>query len=87
MTSLTRLLGLPYDHCAGRSFREMRCSCTFCLQHVQFQSTVQMKSGFVMAVLIVATQTKGSPRDEKCTMLMHLPETYRGRWFEKFADV
>ena len=39
MISLIRLLGFPYEHSAGRSFREMRCSCTFCLDQVLLQST------------------------------------------------
>ena len=39
MTSLIRLLGFLYEHSAGRSFREMRCSYTSCLDQVLLQST------------------------------------------------
>ena len=39
MISLIRRLGFPYAHSAGRSFKEMRGSYAFCLDHVLLQST------------------------------------------------
>ena len=39
MISLIRRLGFPEAHSAGRSFKEMRGSYVFCLDHVLLQST------------------------------------------------
>ena len=38
MTSLIRLLGFPYEHSAGRSFREVRGSYAACQDHVLVRS-------------------------------------------------
>ena len=46
MISLIRLLGFPYEHSAGRSFREMRCSYTSCLDTVLLQSQSQNEARF-----------------------------------------
>ena len=77
MTSLIRRLGFSQVPSAGRSFNEIRGS------YVK----IQAQPRFVIAAFVGGTQTKGFPRDGKCTMLIHCPASLRARRFEKSTDV
>ena len=46
-----------------------------------------MKPRFVMAALIIRSQTKCFPRDGECTMLIHFPGSLRAKRYEKSTDV
>ena len=86
MTSLIRLLGFLYERSAGRSFSEMRCSCTFCLDHVLLQSSPN-EARFHDGSFDPWDVDKGISAGWKMHHVCSLSKTLRAIRFEKSIDV
>ena len=73
----------------GRSFKEMRRSYAFCLDHVLLQSTKQHpdEAMFRDGSFGRWDVDQEDFRDGKGTMFVHFPKKLRTRWFEKTTDI